>query len=597
MSPEVHRRSRQVFAAPWETCDIETTATVTLGAHSHVAGTSLFRTPAQLVAFDGEASLYSERATDFGQLWQSRASHIDLPPEYRGNVAVWDEAGQRLAIATEWTGSFPLYYTHRRGEGFLFSNRMKVVAGGAALPREIDPLGLLEFLREGAFLSDRCLWNDIKRLQPGQSLVYEAATDCVTLTEHSRLWNLREGVGVNHDELIEAIWGRLRASVDGGATIMTSGGWDSRTLLAAAAQVSPRGNIRAYSHGDPASRELRLAQQLARDIGIGFHQEPIDRRCYELDALRAGFDREEHVVFPHWHRAGTIIAGLGSGVTTAGVYGEVLGGHYGRAMLLQGSAKMLEVFRGLLGRVADTPRASAAQLEALRLFLHLTQLPRPWSVRQDWWEAAHIDANGVNADIDRDLDRLNNRGVCTIDQFIEAYVSEHRGSQYINAQIRSCRAHTDVTLPFTDRRLLEWTTAVPLGVKIHNRINRELLQRYAPSLLRYPMAATLAAGGRPLLVQEASRLARKALELGQWRVHSATGGRVAAPHLSWVNFEFLRSGAELSSIIEDLRAPLWDKPAMFRQVQALARNAAVPTHPMSDQMMKIYTIDLALRSA
>jgi hypothetical protein len=36
---------------------------------------------------------------------------------------------------------------------------------------------------------------------------------------------------------------------------------------------------------------------------------------------------------------------------------------------------------------------------------------------------------------------------------------------------------------------------------------------------------------------------------------------------------------------------------MFRQVQALARNAAVPTHPMSDQMMKIYTIDLALRSA
>jgi hypothetical protein len=233
----------------------------------------------------------------------------------------------------------------------------------------------------------------------------------------------------------------------------------------------------------------------------------------------------------------------------------------------------------------------------LRQFLHLTRLPRPWSVRQDWWEAAHIDANDVNADIDRDLDRLNNRGVCTIDQFIEAYVSEHRGSQYINAQIRSCRAHTDVTLPFTDRRLLELTTAVPLGVKIHNRINRELLQRHAPSLLRYPMAATLAAGGRPLLVQEASRLARKALELGQWRVHSATGGRVAAPHLSWVNFEFLRPGAELSSIIEDLRAPLWDKPAMFGQVQALARNAAVPTHPMSDQMMKIYTIDLALRSA
>jgi hypothetical protein len=595
MTPEVHRRSREAFAAPWEACDIEVVAAVTLGAHSH-SGTSLFRTPTQLIALDGEVSLYAERAASLGRLWQALEPHIELPPEYRGNVAVWDHASRRLAIATEWTGSFPLYYSHRPGEGFLFSSRMRVVAHGAAGPREIDPLGFLEFLREGAFLSDRSLWNDIKRLQPGQSLLYDAATDRLSLTEHSRLWTLPERAA-NLDELLPEMWERLRTSTDAAAAIMTSGGWDSRTLLAAASQSSSRRNILAYSHGDPASREIKLAHRLADEMGIAFHQEPIDHRCYGLGDLHVGFDREESVVFPHWHRAGRVVAGLGSRVATAGVYGEVLGGHYGRAMLLQGRAKMQEVLRGLLGRVADAPRATPAQFAALRQFLHVRQLPRPWSVRADWWEATRIETDHLNEDIDHDLVRLRDRGVGTIDQFIEAYVSEHRGSQYINAQIRSCRAHTDVTLPFTDRPLLQLASAIPLGAKIHNRLNRKLLRRFAPSLLRFPMAATLAAGGRPLLVQEASRLVRKALEDGRWRAHVATRGRVAAPRLSWVNFDFLRGGTELTTIIEDLRAPVWDKPAMVARVRALASNASIPTHPMSDQMMKICTIDLALRSA
>jgi hypothetical protein len=111
------------------------------------------------------------------------------------------------------------------------------------------------------------------------------------------------------------------------------------------------------------------------------------------------------------------------------------------------------------------------------------------------------------------------------------------------------------------------------------------------------MAATLASAKRPLIVQEASRLVRKALELGRWRAHFASGGRIAPPRLSWVNFEFLRTGKHLRAIVDDLSADLWDKPAIIKRVELLAQGESFPAHPMSDQIMKIYTIDLALRAA
>jgi len=528
-------------------------------------------------------------------IWTFDSSGIALNPECRGNVAIWRETEGELSIASEWTGSFPLYYVHRPGEGFLFSSRMVVIA--SALRNTIDAVGVVEFLREASFQSSRSLWRDVHRLQPGQSLVYRAATDKLSLTERSQLWTSTD-IEATHPDIVNETWSRLGLAVDANVstTIMMSGGWDSRTLLARSAACSPVEALMAYSHGDLASREIRLAQCLSGEIGVAFHQEPIDYRCYNIHALRLGFDREGDVVFPHWHRAGQIAASTGPRIVTAGVYGEVLGGHYGRAMLLHGSAKIREVARRLLTTRNPSQDTSPSQLDALTQFLHVPRLDRPWPLQEEWWRSSGVSVSELNSDIDQDVRRLMNRGVRTIDQLIEAYITEHRGSQYINAQIRSCRAYTDVSLPFTDRSFLEWVCALPMTSKIHNRLNQRLLARYAPTLLQYPLAATLAMARRPVIVQEASRFVRKGLEAARWRANAASRGRIRAPRLSWVNFEFLRTGHELRAIVDDLKADLWDKPALLARLDQLANGDSTPTHSMSDQMMKIYTIDLSLRS-
>jgi len=597
MAPEIRRRCRDIFSTPWKACEIEITASATIGGHSHVPGRSILRDPSKIVVADGEVSLYSALGAPATRLWTIGTSGIELTGECRGNLAVWNETVGLLTLATEWTGSFPLYYAHCPNKGFVFASRMGVIA--AAIRPAVDGVGLTEFLRDASFQSNRSLWVGVHRLQPGQSLEYDATLDRVTIVERSRLWTsvVASCPGGDHD--LEEIWSRLGRAVDCSrpTSIMMSGGWDSRTLLARAATLSAVENLLAYSHGDPVSRETHIARQLSYESGIAFHQEPIDHRCYDLQLIRQDFECEEHIVFPHWHRAGRIAASGGHRVVTAGVYGEVLGGHYGRAMLLQRGAKIREVLRGLFRGHKRPADASPSDLAALKQFLRLDTLDRPWPMLEDWWRAEQVGLDQVNADIEHDVSRLTHRGVHAIDQLIEAYVSEHRGSQYINAQVRSCRAYTDVSLPFAERALLEAVSAIPLGLKIHNRINQKLLRQFAPALLRYPLAATLAAARRPLMVQEASRFVRKGLELGQSRAHVASGGRIGLPHLSWVNFDFLRGGVELRAVINDLRSDLWDKPAMLARVAQLGRDASLSPHSMADQLMKVYTIDLALRSA
>lgn len=595
MTLEIRNRCRELFVAPWDDCVVDRVQDTTIGAHSH-AGTSLIRHQTGITAVDGDVSIYSRLSDSGASCWTGDSSGIEVASDCRGNVAFWNEAARCLAIATEWTGSFPLYFCHRRGQGFLFSSRASVIA--PVLHPNVDRLGIVGFLRDGHFTAGRTIWDAVTRLQPGQSLFYDQVHDTVTVNERSRLWATTAQNNHLSDQVTDKTWSSLGNAlpVDRDVSLMMSGGWDSRTLLARHAASAPLERLMAYSHGDVASREIGLAQRLAGESGIAFHQEPIDRRCYELAALRLGFDREEHVVFPHWHRAGRLAATMGSRVVTAGVYGEVLGGHYGRVMLLAGGAKAKEVLRALLRPRRRSTQASADQLAALSRFLHATRVDRPWVVSDEWWRAAPVEPDALNADVDRDLFRLKNRGIQTIDQLVEAYVSEHRGTQYANAQIRSSRSHADISLPFVDRALLEWVCALPLGIKIHNRLNQRLLRRFAPSLLRHPLAATLATARRPLLIQEASRFVRKGLETGRWRARFASGGRVTSARLSWVNFEFLRQGNELRSIVDDLHADLWDKPAMFATLERAAAGEAISMHSLSDHLLKVYTIDLGLRA-
>jgi hypothetical protein len=375
--------------------------------------------------------------------------------------------------------------------------------------------------------------------------------------------------------------------------LMLSAGWDSRTLLAGLGDL-PRDHLIAYTHGDPASREPRLAAALARRAGIQHLAFDIGPELYDLGFLQSEFDRTESVVFPHWLAAGKRLRDAGATVGWAGVYGEVLGGHYGEAMARQGWRKALAVLTPLLGIRFGLHSRDLTREEVGGLAVGEIQVP--WYITRQADELFREAATELAGELESDLDRLGRRGVPEGQATLEAFISEHRGSHYINAQALALRADVDAGLPFTDPRLLAAVTAIPLQDRIHNRLNRTLLRRHSPEVLRLPGSATLLPLSAPLLLQEASRAVRRAGESIQWSLHHRLPSTVPAPRLSWVTLEFLRDGKALGAIVEDLRGDWWDRAALHRVIgERRAHAGGQSMHPLSDQLLKIYTVDLMTR--
>ena len=188
-----------------------------------------------------------------------------------------------------------------------------------------------------------------------------------------------------------------------------------------------------YTHGDILSRELRITEHICQSSDVSLHKEVIGSALLDPERLQSGFDRVETVIPFPWHRASQVLADLGVRSISAGVYGEVLGGHYGSMMLLHGVRKISE-FAAQYFDWTDTFGA-AANADVLD-FLRILQHRKPWYMKEIFWNDIDCIA-AMNLDTEATVVRLKERGIANINQLIEAFISEHRGSQYICSQLLS----------------------------------------------------------------------------------------------------------------------------------------------------------------
>lgn len=605
-NPSVYAALQGAFSDVWGTTQTHEFHNGVLGGHAPSGQAALQPTPdGSVVAVDGEMSIYrhaKQQAVDSKQcaLFEHSAREFSLTALCKGNVVAVDRDSRIWRMAADVSGSFPLYYAVNRS-GLLFSSSLRAL--NRITGARPDPIGVLEFLREGYTLHGRCLVDGVRRVLPGQVIIYDSETSHVSVTETSRLWTQLSGApSESAHPLIEEAWHHLRGAVARSVkktnrnVLMLSAGWDSRTLLAAMLERCGVDEVETFTHGDSDSREARIARHISNSCRVVHRHAPINDAIYDIAQLQSAFARVENVVFPHWHRSGRILSELGNACLVAGVYGETLGGHYGPATLLHGTAKIASVLRHLLPSSGNQPSYAYWSTRDIGDLLRLQRLERFWYLDQDWLDMTPDALAEINSDTDGALRRFKERGVETALQLIEAFITEHRGTQYINAQLLSARSGLDIAMPYTDRDLLEFATRVPFHLKIHNRMNRQMLRRHAAQLLRFPCAATLVPASSPIAVQEASRLARKSWEQMRWRCHFASGGVIGYPHLGWADFEFSRDGVAFRNIVEDLRCDWWDVDALKKFVSAVRDGTwRAPMHPVSDQLMKIYTVDLMFR--
>jgi hypothetical protein len=281
---------------------------------------------------------------------------------------------------------------------------------------------------------------------------------------------------------------------------------------------------------------------------------------------------------------------------SAGVYGEGLGGHYGSMMLVNGARKIPVLAAELLGWPHHFGISTNADVYD---FLHIRHLVKPWHVQEMFWDSVDLEG-AMNADIEVTLKRLQNRGIVSSKQLIEAFITEQRGAQYVNSQLLSCRTSLDISIPYADRDLFTLASRIPLTTKIHNAVNREMLRQQDADLLRFSTAATLVPAAWPIWAQEVSRLIRHLRENTHWRLHFATHGRIQSPHMGWWYWESLRNGEVLNGLVDDLQCDFWNKNAVQNRIsdinkQVFRGETYSPTAVLLQCLLKDYYYDLMLR--
>jgi asparagine synthetase B (glutamine-hydrolysing) len=555
------------FSAPWGGCETVRLHNGIMGGHAfHPKALHALEDGTNFVV-DGERSIYKVEVPPF-----RFSPGLELGKNCKGNVAI--ATNDMWHLATDWSGSFPLYYACTP-QGLLFCSRLRPLA--QILRPEIDTVALRQFLHACYMMSGRTFYKGISRLLPGQILTYEPSCNRISSAEASKAW-----VGIERSSPSEAWEGLVKAvstcfDKSCSNAVMMSGGWDSRTLLAAVRSYLGSENLLAYYHGGKESLEGKIARDISQSLGVKFHYEPLSEALFDLDALKIGFSRTETVYFPAWHHAARVLSSSGVNCVSSGIFGEMLGGHYGRTMFHRGARKIFTFLIQGLGR--DSSMASVFDA------LQIQQLGRPSLVRSEVLGNVEQLRKAMNDDIQYSLMRFIDRGVQSSDQLVEAFITEHRASQHISSQMLSCRSHLDVSIPFCDQEFFTLVSRIPITAKLHNALNRRMLHQYCPEVLRFPTAAAPVSAAMPIWVQELSRLIRSIVEK-----------RVQLPALTWYDWTFLKNGVVFNRLVDDLELDLWDKNVIRQKIADLQGSKSVLIGHLMQLLLIAYTVDLMLRS-
>jgi asparagine synthase (glutamine-hydrolysing) len=193
--------------------------------------------------------------------------------------ALWDRADRILVLARDRLGEKPLYYGQWDGM-FIFASELKAFQAIPGFAPSIDRNALWHYFCQKAVPAPLSIYEDIKKLEPGQILTL-SAEDGVSLDKAKldSYWSLREVLtaepfsGSPEDAvaelkrlMLQSIRSQIVADVPVGAFL--SGGIDSSTVVALMQSVSDR-KVQTYSIGfDEAEfNEAAHAAMVANHLG------------------------------------------------------------------------------------------------------------------------------------------------------------------------------------------------------------------------------------------------------------------------------------------------------------------------------------------
>jgi asparagine synthase (glutamine-hydrolysing) len=404
-------------------------------------------------------------------------------------VAIWDARRSRLVLARDRYGIKPLYYRHA-GEELRFASELR------ALPRgEIDLDALEAFLAFNSIPAPYSIFRDVRKLPAGHILVWE--NGAVTLERYARPGpaasdELRDG---DEAELVEELRARLRDSVrahllsDVPVGVLLSGGVDSATLAALAAQETPE-PVHTFTIGfaERSFDERDDARRVAEQYGTE-HHELLVRPDPELllQALAEAFDEPfaDSSALPTY-----LVSRLAAEHVKVALSGEggdeLFGGYYTYAadLFADRLAPLARAVRPLVEALPASTRKASLDYKAKR-FVRAAHLP-PLERHHGWKEIFSADARaeltGNNTAFDP-VDVYRVRFAETAEAPQLARLQDVDFGVYLVDDLlvktdRASMAHSlEARVPFLDPLVTTLAFALPTRLKVRGLAKKVLLRK------------------------------------------------------------------------------------------------------------------------
>jgi asparagine synthase (glutamine-hydrolysing) len=389
--------------------------------------------------------------------------------------ALIDHDRQRLVIANDRFGLYPLYYSAQDGR-FLFAPEVKAVAGAAGFRKVLDLTAVAQYVRLQRLLGTRTFFEQVQLLPTASVLTVDLKT---VASEVHGYWSFAE-IGfaprIGFDEAAEEAGRLFRRAIErrsgGGHRIgvLLSGGYDSRLI----AGTLPARPLATLTYGAPGCRDVRYAERIARAVGSQHHWVPFEDGRWVLEYIDAHLTLTEG--FHSWIHA----HGISAMDTARRVMDVNVSGWDGTVM-------------------GDTQPEQHDRFETDNERLFIANCFDYYTLGDTWPGLTEAEERLVYAPAMRPV---------LVGRAFDTFVDELRSFIGLRPDVRldyfylynSCfrlthnmhaiyREHLDVRFPFFDQDLVAFMYSLPNRLRGHKTLYRAVLDREVPALTRIPYDA------------------------------------------------------------------------------------------------------------
>ncbi len=426
--------------------------------------------------------------------------------------AIWDRAERTLLLARDRFGVKPLYYHHAEDGTLVFGSEIKAVLASGRVRPALNLAAFPDYLANHAPSGDDTLFEGVRRLPPGHTLLWQDGT--IRLTRYWDLPVVPEGarderpeadlVEEWRDRFREAV--RLRLMADVPLGMFLSGGIDSAAITAMMSQLVSE-PVRTFSVAfeEREANELRYAQLVAERYRTEHHEIVLSPADFVAALPRLIWHEDEPIAHPssvalHFvsrlaaEHVKVVLTGEGSDETLAGynryrvsLLNLRLAGIWGH---LPGMVRS-EVARGVRGlpqrsrwarRFRRTFLALPGDLDSL-YFDNFAVFDR--AMQRDLLAPdllARLGDPDPYAPFHRALDRVPADST-TLDRLLYADISTYLHELLMKQDQMSMAASIESRVPFLDHPLAEFTARLPSRLKLRGYTTKAVLRRAMQGLL------------------------------------------------------------------------------------------------------------------